>query len=175
MSASPPPRPRIYALCDNERVAETLAVLLGPECDFRWIAPTDAAPEADSPLPRPALLLEARARRHQARAASAEYRWPGLRVLRVNLQVTLDPVAARRAIAAALAEANAALELVEVVNGMAALLAAEVKPRLVAARCLLALTRNHRAESRRPWAALLSEQFAAISEYVDRLAAASER
>jgi hypothetical protein len=164
--------PLVYALCDDVRVAETLAVLLESDYDCRWL--TDLGERPSSPLPPPALVLDARGSRPRSRRAPmSQVRWPGVPLVRMNLLDHFDPIAARRAVADAVRGDLPGTYLRAAVEAGTLPVAHDLKPRLVAAKCLLALAREEGSAARFPWPPLLQEQLVAILTYAEQLGVAS--
>ncbi len=157
------PAAPVYGLCDSDSVAETLAVLLERDCDYHRITRATLADEWAT-LPRPSLLVDARGRR-SGRTHALPQRWPGLRVLRLDLLAHFDPVAARRSVVRALRDTTDAERLREAIGSVAGPLSAAVKSRLVATRCLLAIGRDS-GQTAVPWLPLVREQCLAISDSV---------
>ncbi|HUI25371.1 MAG TPA: hypothetical protein VL403_04735 [Candidatus Kryptonia bacterium] len=159
-------RPRVYAVSESERIGETLAILLDPTCDYRWLRDEGNGPLPS--LPPPALLIDARAQPHRRVRASAALRhWPGVRTLTLDLLGRPDPVAAQTAVLTALRDTRTAPPIGDVIHHIAAGLHADLKPRLVAARALLAVaTRQPDLIRHAAWRALCREQLFAIDRRI---------
>jgi len=157
-------QPRVYAVSESEPVAETLAIMLEPACDYRWIPVGEDGGLVS--LPRPALLIDACTHpRGRERATAVLQHWPGVPTLRLDLLNRPDPNAARRAVAAALDDAGAPQRLDDAIRAAVGTLHADLKPRLVAARILLVIAARQSELSRQPaWRTLCREQLLAIAE-----------
>jgi hypothetical protein len=155
---------RVYALCDSERVAETLAILLERDCEYRGILPP-ALEELDlGRLPPPALLIDARdAPIRAAPPVAFSPSWRSARVLRVGLQTEGDLLETRRAVADALRNDGHHDSLSDLIREAICPLEAELRPRLAAARCLIGMA--HQDEglySHSIWRELCREQLLGI-------------
>jgi hypothetical protein len=153
--------PLVYALCDRDTVAETLAILLEGTCDYRPLPIGAADPAAFARLRRPALFIDARRTRHAPLPEAIARRWPGLRVLRCTLRDRRDSFAIRRRVEHALRDSQADPDLIASIANVAAPLAAKLRPRLLTMRALLTIVKHPAPPA--PVLSRLRQQIAAIS------------
>ncbi len=156
---------RVYGMCDNERVAETLAVLVEPDYEFHWLTPLRGDPGS---WPRPALVVDARRRRSPREPSPARW-WPGVRSVRLELADTFNPAAAQREIADALRAPGSAEGLRLTVAGALHAIAAELKPRLTAVRIVVTTAQHFPEPDISSWRDLLRHQMRGLADAVKRL------
>jgi hypothetical protein len=153
---------RVYGVCESERVAETLAVLVEPNFEFRWLTPLTVDPRQ---WPRPALVIDARRQRPVKEPFPARV-WPGVPSLRLELADTFDPAATQQAIAQALHETES-VERPRLTALHA--IATDLKPRLIAVRLLTAMARHSARRATSSWRDLLRRQLQSLCDTVERL------
>lgn len=156
--------PRVYAVCESESVAETLAILVEPHGQFRWLDGLSGEPRQ---LPPPALLIDAR-----SRPSSIDPRlpwWPGVRSLRLNVAASFSPTEAQFAIAGALRAAGGPDAIEQAVDTLVGGIALVLRPRLAAARCLVAMVERRDTSADPSWRELLRQQLDGIAVSAERV------
>ena len=164
-------RPRVYAVGESERIGETLAILLESTCEYRWLGAHADEPHAS--LPPPTLVIDARVHADAERPSDASQHWPAAKTVRIDLTARPDPVAVQSEIAHALVNTSTPVPIGDAIRLATTDLAIQLKPRLVAARALLAVASREPDITRGSmWRALCREQLHAID---DRVASMSDR
>ena len=155
--------PHVYAVCESECVAETLAILVEPHGHFRWLDGLSGEPPQ---WPPPALLIDAR-----SQPCSMDPRmtwWPGVRSLRLNVADSFSATEAQLAIASALREAGGGGALEQSIDTLVRGIVLALRPRLAAARCLIAMVERRDASADAAWRKLLREQLDGIAACAER-------
>lgn len=94
--------------------------------------------------------------------------WPGVRSLRLNVADSFSATEAQLAIARALREAGGVDALEQSVDLLVGGIVLALRPRLAAARCLIAMAERRDASADAAWRKLLREQLDGIGACAER-------